>query len=168
MEELESLPARLLTVQVYSPPSDAETLLMVSVDSRDVDVMLASVRTEPLNVHSNVLLGPPIVWQVKMCVSSKLFVGLIGFSRTEPSGDTAKMKQQIEFFSFKLKPNAEFSTVVNYFMSVHKTWTHPSPPPPHKVHITGMEQYHHIKQLALHIIYALHCICLLVIAYCTE
>ena len=90
MEESDALPARLLTVQVYSPLSDTETLLMVSVDCRDVDVMLASVRTEPLNVHSNVLLGPPIVLQVKVWVSSKLLVGLIGSSRTEPSGDTAK------------------------------------------------------------------------------
>ena len=69
MEELEALPARLLTVQVYSPPSDAETLLMVSVDCRDVDVTLASVRPKPLKVHSNMLLGPPSPWQVKVCVS---------------------------------------------------------------------------------------------------
>ena len=59
MEELEALPARLLTVQVYSPPSDAEMLLMVSVDCMDVDVMLALVKTDLLNVHSNMLPGPP-------------------------------------------------------------------------------------------------------------
>ena len=98
MEEAEVLPARLLTVQVYFPPSEAETLLMVSVDSRDADVMLAFARAEPLNVHSNVLLGPPIVSQVKVCVSSKPLVGLIGCSRTELFDDTTcKMKKQTEF-----------------------------------------------------------------------
>ena len=63
-------------------------LFMVSVDCMDVDDMLALVKTDPLNAHSNMLSGPPRAWQVKLSTSRKFLMGLIGSSSTDPSGET--------------------------------------------------------------------------------
>ena len=53
MEELKALPARLMAMQLYSPPSDAEMAFIVSVDCVDVDIMLAPISVNPLNIHVN-------------------------------------------------------------------------------------------------------------------
>ena len=69
MEELKKLPARLVAMQIYSPPSDAEMELIVSVDCVDVDVMLVSISAKPFNTHVNKYPDPPSGLHVKISIS---------------------------------------------------------------------------------------------------
>ena len=88
----ESLPAVLLTIQVYVPPSSmAVTLVRV----RFSDVSFS--RVLPLKLHWNVFPGPPPVRHLKVTVSVWLKVALIGIMMTPPTGDTiSRMNKQKE------------------------------------------------------------------------